>query len=216
MITKVKNVISIGNKIFAKGKLIFKESQHNALFSITPYNTISLNVLIGKGYEPIIISETEKIEVGDYFIGGTMNLGFDNIEQCKKKNDFLEIIRDKDGFAHTFWKKILVLPENFSQEQLQMIVEGRLKDGDEVLVECEEVCPHYNGKHIGRDCSCKSGFVYIIKLNSQNQISLQKVEENNWNSIIEEYNRKNGKIYDTPTLHFIAYLEENFHPSKRK
>jgi hypothetical protein len=24
-----------------------------------------------------------------------------------------------------------------------------------------EVCPHYGGKHLNNDCSCKSGFIYV-------------------------------------------------------
>ncbi len=33
-------------------------------------------------------------------------------------------------------KKILALPEHFLSEQLQMIIDGKLKDGDRVLIEC--------------------------------------------------------------------------------
>jgi len=72
---------------------------------------------------PIIISETEKIEVGDLF--------YDTISKSIHKVE-LAI-----GLFNTK-KKILVLSQHFSPEQLQMIVDGKFKDGYKVLVECEK------------------------------------------------------------------------------
>lgn len=38
------------------------------------------------------------------------------------------------------------------------------RENKDVLVEVQEICPNYDGKHIGKDCSCKSGFIYVPKL----------------------------------------------------
>lgn len=43
------------------------------------------------------------------------------------------------------------------------------KEG-KVMVDVEEICPNYGGKHIGKDCSCKSGFIYIPKLHENKVI----------------------------------------------
>ena len=37
-------------------------------------------------------------------------------------------------------------------------------------IEVETICPHYGGSHIGKDCSCKSGFVDVPKLNENKVI----------------------------------------------
>lgn len=41
--------------------------------------------------------------------------------------------------SHTGAFKILALPEHFSPRHLQAIVDGKLKDGDKVLLEVEEI-----------------------------------------------------------------------------
>ncbi len=64
--------------------------------------------------------------------------------------------------------KILALPEHFSPEQLQMIVDGKLKNGDKVLIECDYWPDIRDDKYPGQ---------YVIKLNSSNHITLHKVEE---------------------------------------
>lgn len=74
-----------------------------------------------KYYKPILISESEKIEVGDWVYN----------EVSK------EIYQFKENHV-SYEKKILSLPEHFSPKQLQAIVDGKLKDGDKVLIECEQ------------------------------------------------------------------------------
>lgn len=74
--------------------------------------------------KPILISETEKIEDG---------------ELCLLSNGNIVKYEGDQGLKHTLNpKKVLALPEHFSPEQLQMIVDGKLRDGDKVLVECEK------------------------------------------------------------------------------
>src|SRR5690348_3548330 len=52
--------------------------------------------------------------------------------------------------------RFFALSEHFSTEQLQMIVDGKLKDGDKVLVECQQIATYTTGE----PCS-------IIKLDNQ-------------------------------------------------
>lgn len=39
-----------------------------------------------------------------------------------------------------------------------------VKNGLKVSIIVHEVCPNYNGSHLGKDCSCKSGFVHGPKM----------------------------------------------------
>lgn len=77
---------------------------------------------------PIIISETERIEMDDWvqlldyfgnpFLGGP--------QQWKG-----------NGVLNNGHVKVLALPEHFSPKHLRDIVDGKMKDGDKLLVECE-------------------------------------------------------------------------------
>lgn len=77
---------------------------------------------------PIIISETENIEVGDrYFHPFTQN-----IHVCNTEN--IEFIKNSTSDKYL---KILAIPEQFSPKHLQAIVDGKLNSGDEVYIKCE-------------------------------------------------------------------------------
>jgi len=83
------------------------------------HNIINKN---GKFYKPIYISRTEKIVDGDFY--------YDHINNLIKRFDpMYDCLSSKDG-------KVLALPEHFSPQQLQDIVDGKLKEG-KCLVECE-------------------------------------------------------------------------------
>lgn len=129
-----------------KAKLVLIEVSENI-------TQIGLCLRDMKLYKPILISETEKVEVGDIsYCSYTGNIntwsGFEKKECCYK---------------------LLALPEHFSPEQLQMIIDDKLKDGDKVLVECYT----YNEFKGGR--GEQSGF--YIKFNSSNHITFHKIEE---------------------------------------
>lgn len=79
----------------------------------------------GRLVKPILISYDEKIEVGDWVY---QNRGNGDLEIFQIKNEYT--------IARDIQKKILVLPEHFSPQQLQDIVDGKLKEG-KCLVECE-------------------------------------------------------------------------------
>lgn len=134
-------------------------------------------------FKPILISRTEKIEVGDWTIANgnleqvlKMQLGEEGVWQYKTQTAW---------FSNC--KKVLALPQHFSPKHLQVIVDGKLKDGDKVLVECGEPCildkdykGGYNCEYCKRkhmdfgDCQSKDT---IIKLNSSNHITLYKAQE---------------------------------------
>lgn len=109
---------------------------------------------------PIIISLTEKIELGDKI------LFRDEIFSATSDYKSSDSIR----------QKVLVLPENFSPEQLQMIVDGKLKHGDKILVECEDKGYEVDMEGVGgEDVGWMSQ--YLIKLNTSGHSTLYKVEE---------------------------------------
>lgn len=96
-------------------------------------------------YKPILISETEKIEVGD-LIYWKHNKSIQKVKSIDVKNNTIDFDDPKyNGYLSACYK-ILALPEHFSPLQLQMIVDGKLKDGDTVLVGCdtlESLPPQY-------------------------------------------------------------------------
>ena len=50
----------------------------------------------------------------------------------------------------------------------QSLIESYCKNPvDKVMIEYWEVCPHYDGKHRGKDCSCKTGFIYEPRTTSK-------------------------------------------------
>ena len=138
-----------------------------------PNNTPS-----AKYFKPVIISETEKIENGCWAYNKETSslIKLDGLE----KGELDAFIEQKN------WFKVLALPEHFSPEQLQMIVGGKLKDGDKVLVECETNDPRkadyydklsHNTRTVAIEVFNDEGLIKQIKLNSSNHITLHKVEE---------------------------------------
>jgi hypothetical protein len=100
-------------------------------------------------YKPILISRTEKIGEGDWVTDG---------ERIAQVN--VLTIDDPNRDKHF---KILALPEHFSPQQLQDIVDGRLKEG-KLVVECEI------NENIPEPHNCE-----VIKLNPH--ITIYPVEE---------------------------------------
>jgi hypothetical protein len=72
---------------------------------------------------PILISRTEKMEVGDWIYDSYR-------KKIRKANMEQDTVVD-------YCFKILALPEHFSPKSLQLIVDGKLKEG-KCLVECIE------------------------------------------------------------------------------
>lgn len=108
--------------------------------------------------KPIIISETEKIEKGDWiWIEGMLV-------------NYIHALSLSAISGQGYRYKVLVLPEQFSPKQIQAIIDSKMKDGDKVLVECIHKGDYdeYLG-HGDKDAR--------IALNSQGHVTLHKVEE---------------------------------------
>lgn len=115
---------------------------------------------LGSYYEPILISEIEKIEKDDWFY----RIESPGAVLTQATQILLNLI------THALdARKILALPEHFSPHQLQMIVDGKLKD--EVLVECEFIYHNEGKSDMWTDGD------YKIKFNSHNHITIHKTEE---------------------------------------
>ena len=127
--------------------------------------------------KPIIISETEEIVFGDCAYNPHSIKHF--ITECNQSN--------KDSIQE-HWAKILALPEHFSDAHLQAIVDGKMSDGDEVLIKCVP-----NGNH--------SDYELFIYLNQQNHITLFPVKQ----SLEEAYYKYYGSKVEHSTSTHDAY-----------
>lgn len=200
---KVSKTEPYGNAIVCRGKLRLIEAD-NGLFSQTErgeFNLMPNNVTIPKGYNPIIISKTEKVVVGDM-----VNNAYQEII------DYTEELEKIYGKYDCCFTKILALPENFSTETLKCLIEGTIKDGDEVFIECE--------KELKNDV-VEDGSKYIewteskIKLNKENYINIfpakKEVDNETWNEVF--------RIAFNPDISFgtkEAMVREKFNAPTRK
>ncbi len=137
------------------------------------------------GFHPYLISRIEKIEVGDSILSP------DKREIIVVK----ELLDKPSRWFDLGWRNILALPEHFSLQTLQDIVDGKLKEGKKKRCVCEEegvVCnmPEHSLSVEGKclvecemidwDSDMVSGYggenlVPVIKLNPH--ITVYSVEE---------------------------------------
>lgn len=183
-VNNVRNFDSTVTRSVIDGKLVLVKCKSTDTF-VRCYTIMKIEI-----FKPIIISETEKIKVGDIF--------YDTKSKSIHKAELAA------GLFHTR-KKILVLPEHFTQEQLQMIVDGKLKDGDKVAVEC------YKYNEFKGGAGEQSG--YYIQFNPH--ITLHRVEEKMYtreevrNFFIEIKRELIGR-YDSDYFHFNnEWFEQN-------
>ena len=153
----------------ADGQVVLIELVEKGKFSgladqMATYETV---ILQGIMYKPIIISLTEKIEEGDCTLyEGEVIEPYNGGDQCISGR-----------------YKILVLPEQFSPKHLQAIVDGKMNDGDKVLVECiDNTYIHEGSGKYWEDKPVKmKKYLHLpdqyIKLNSQGHVTLHRVEE---------------------------------------
>lgn len=226
MVTKVKTVESYedsqGKHIVAKGKLVLlgnlddtckcknpEESHQYACGWVIRGNKIYLN---GNEIKPIIISETEKIEVG--WKGWAY-----------KKDVEGELF--KHFYTTNTWyndaKVVLVLPEQFTKAHLQAIIDGKMKDGDEVYVECEEKESYSNdnGSSIPSRFSYYQGKSYQVALHlpEPGHVKLFSVKkEESWDDIFElAFYDSNPDNYTGKMQYLVKWLKENYNsPTKKK
>lgn len=177
---KVNNIIDLpqkggsgGNISYTipvvEGKLVLISTKEDALLAFNQYRG-EYYILPEKGarlkmpaqyLKPIIISEIET-DVDECPV-----LCLDELE-----HGWQEAYRPEgrgEGGTCTECKKILALPENFSPKYLQAIVDGKMKNGNKVLIECERVTDdevYFQGLK-----------EYKINLNSSNHVTLHTIEE---------------------------------------
>lgn len=103
-------------------------------------------------YKPIVISETEEIKAYDKRYAEGVGIMDTSVEEEYA-------MRQGKGI----WNKVLVTDEQFSKSMIHVILSGRLKDGDPVFIECEEV---YEGGELSEDKSFRhnSNLVNRVKL----------------------------------------------------
>jgi len=196
--TKVKNTETYkdaqGEHLVAKGKLLLIENSEVYKIGelVADYKNTILSIK-----RPIIISETEEIKVGD-IVYSSWSLPERSIFTVKeiKENQ----LTDTNNYYHpsSYCKKVLVLPEQFSPKHLQAIVDGKLKDQDEVYVELNQT--GWMDKVYG----------YCIKL-TDNHIKLfpVKKEQETWNAIFRNYQLSGEGSYST-------WLQKHYSPPLKK
>jgi hypothetical protein len=106
--------------------------------------------------QPIIISTKDRIEIGDKIY---------HKADGKVITYTKEIAADKalNNPSTYGYYKVLVLPEQFSSKQLQAIVDGKMKEDDQVYVQCKRV----GYQHMSAD---------FVELDSFNHATLHKIE----------------------------------------
>jgi len=187
---KVSKTTTIDGKEYAETKLVLIpaintdevvlfRSKDDKLYSNINFN-MSCTML-----KPILVSETEEILEGELMYDEEPETGLESIRKQPDSYPYLG-----GGYY-----KILALPEHFTSEQLQMIVDGKMKDG-EVMVECSDKVTTKMPDNIS---------TYFIK----QPLSIHKTEES-WDDI-----RSTPNIGETGEEIF-DWLEKNYHPPKRK
>lgn len=132
----VKHIVKLPdqpNRPMVEGKLVLIECQPTEAklwFSTNTSLKVAFNSSqglikgIGKYFKPLVISEKEPIEIVDwvYYNNGSL-------QHCTRHFT-------PEEAKSLGWFKVLVLPEQFSLNDLQMIANGHLTEGDKVLLEC--------------------------------------------------------------------------------
>jgi len=128
----------------AEGKLVLIEckpeeanfSKNHNTNQMWLYRRIEKNYTNVKYYKSIIISETDEIGEDDRFWDAELN----KIRVAENREEAVRADLNRDPY-NTGHGKILALPKHFTEKQLQAIVDGKMKDGDVLMVECEKYYP---------------------------------------------------------------------------
>lgn len=190
----IKNSEIRDNHIVCKGKLIFLTKKSPAYEEGVIYREVDFheNIFLSptkngcegvhynssfESVKPVIVSETEKIGVGDFYLTSG-----NKIIEIKSKDRFglfyLKNGKVGETYVNDWYDKILALPEHFSEEQLQDIVEGELKDGDEIYLKVKTDLEQYYENGIGGEPK--------IHLNNQNHITLFPIKQMSLDEKIDE------------------------------
>lgn len=140
---------------------------------------------------PVLVSN-EKIGIDDYFYldSGEIRKCTGVMDEVKRSHSTIydeygqwhfcgsvkKVIATADqiGFAFNWgpphahnhdWKYDEDLKKyTYLEDYLPSMLHRSVRGGCKLRVVVEEVCPNYNGAHIGKDCSCKSGFIVRPKI----------------------------------------------------
>lgn len=139
----------------------------------------------GKISVPILISEREIVTEDDWlFFQPKSHDNFDS-NFIAKDGEYPETQSKTDSFY-----KILAFPQNFSDKQLQAIVEGKMENQSEVLVKCEDAFNETQGEVEG----------YYMHLDQQNHITLFPAKQSLEEAFCERFNLdshdKDLNLYD--------------------
>lgn len=96
--------------------------------------------------------------------------------------EYLEFMSgyDKDSGSNELRELPLHPDEIVTNPPINGSIKHVLVTGEAIEVEFEivEECPHYNEKHFGKDCSCKTGFLNYAKLISKREESSKILKDN--------------------------------------
>lgn len=148
-----------------KGRLILVEVYTEDI-SKDVFNSI-VHIAGGQGnvscYNPIIISDTEPIEVGDRRYDAERK----SIGTCVNEEErvFYEEHNKNYHYDRKYFK-ILAMPEYISPQRIKDIQDGKLKDGDEVSIMCRyntfEEFESNNKKSFDTHLKLCNGYVDIV------------------------------------------------------
>lgn len=170
---RVKETKNLDGSIVTKGKLVLIGNKE--IFHLLNHADFRLGNI-----KPIIISETEEINVGDKFLSKR-----NEIVTCIRKDQYGTPVISNTTLTGSYEEfptigfKILALPEHLSPEILQMIVNGDLIDGQDLWVECKKVCIGDTDMKGGCLCSSRhcEELATIIKL-IYNHINIFPIQQN--------------------------------------
>lgn len=196
---------SNGEHLVCRGKLVLIKDFSNSKVE---------KIEDGFGYKhierPIIISEVEPIEIGDKVAHN--EYGFGTVISPKATGKFWIVKFDNIGYNLTVIGifKILALPENFSSEHLQDIADGKLKDGDQVFVECG----YYQDNSTGWEYSVSIPSHYFIKSNNNYVQLFSPKKEGGW----EEFFLLMPVLHDREItrIEMIDWANKHFNPPIKK
>lgn len=211
-----------GEHIVHEGKLVLIETNeqikqydfcshpNNGYTIIGTINHQSFAKLHGyKKVKAYIISETEKIEKGDKVLYANSIYDVIRIDEHNRPI----VMSEGEESQLATWDKILALPEHFSNKHLQAIVDGKMKDGDKVLIKCKEYWEERNVGIPPKKHKIHFPDDYQTHLDQQNHITLFPATE----SIRDLYYDYFGtKVEHSTTTHdahdvieFAEYVKKN-------
>lgn len=150
--------------------------------------------------EPIIIAHID--ERPSFGKGITLD--------CMVYDSHYKVIKDYQVGLSGY--KILAMPENISPKQLQAIADGKLKDGDEVLVGCGAKVTDDEYKYTPDELFEEKHISYNVELDLKGYVTLHKAEDETWDDI---YTRINTIEFNSK-IEVFNFLKKHYQSPKRK